>query len=69
MVNPKDTRVVSAMGSKFEQFQTIARMAKEHPETRSFCEAKMAKLLETMTETERKELRAALVAAGAKGAR
>lgn len=63
-MNSNDRRVVTAMGTKFEQLQRIARQVKDDPTLRAKGEAAMARILETMSDQERRELRAALVAAG-----
>lgn len=67
-MDSKDQRIVDALGSKFEQFQKLALMAKEQPATRKFAEAEMARLLNTMSQAERVELHKALLAAGGRTA-
>jgi len=62
-MNAKDQRVIRAMGSRYEQFRVLAKLAYSHPATRKDCERQMQEILERMSVEERLELRAALVAA------
>jgi hypothetical protein len=62
-VNTKDRRVITAMGSHFEQLRQLAEQARD-PSKRPEVERKTGAILETMSRSERIELRTALLAAG-----
>lgn len=59
-----DRQVIAAMGSKFESFRRLALHAYNNPNDRAEMEVEMAKILATMSESERLGLRKALIAAG-----
>jgi hypothetical protein len=63
-MNKADLAVIAAMGDKYREFLSYARLAYHNPETRLYAEAKMAKLLETLTPGQRLALRQALREAG-----